>query len=711
MGRVRQSRVPLDRRTADSDLFWALADRLDADHWATYVVTYGDMEHLDPPWHERDQAALRQELKQYEADTAEDFLREHRRTICANVQPDEPLLDRLRRRVAPLQHLSEPELQWSTAVWDPGWPFTDVGDFAGLPEVITNPQTSLGPLARLLLTVELGRLSGDAAVALGKAGVSVENRQIATRREWARTVFEIPRTDSDSRYPWHLSEFGLVWYLGHPTDRPVTLVVGDSAWDFALFYALRRWTSVAYWLPSALQRNGRSMSQLESALAFWSRRSQQPVTVVTASRSVERRDSVARDLSRVPGEQIHTRVAHWSEVLPDEPNRLFERQNRGRPRHVPATAGLSAPVDTPLPRRVRCRDESQMRWMTDVTIEGWTPLRNSHLGPYVIQDPSYDSRLARTTRTGAAYFCPHPLFIASAGLEAVTVRPRLRTPDLAEQIRHLVASDGWEVELSDKGVWAAEPARLFGGVSRLTQAIREGASRAAIDAYLGGTAGVKLNDRRRYLTVRDFREKVFAGDAGLADETLTALFDSAVLLRGILLKCGRCRQESWYDIADVSAQFRCHRCRFEQETESRWRGGIEPLWYYGLAEVVFQFLNDNGHLPTLAVEDRLAGSRRPTDRTSELKFIHRGRGIEAELDIACSDGYRLVLGEASTTGRFTPRSRLTTLGHIAANLDPYELLFATSRRTFPPATRDQVETEFKDHWPRVAFTPGTAIRP
>ena len=28
----------------EHELFWELADRLDADHWATYTVTYGDME-------------------------------------------------------------------------------------------------------------------------------------------------------------------------------------------------------------------------------------------------------------------------------------------------------------------------------------------------------------------------------------------------------------------------------------------------------------------------------------------------------------------------------------------------------------------------------------------------------------------------------------------------------------------------------------------
>jgi hypothetical protein len=161
------------------------------------------------------------------------------------------LRDEVTRRVAPLQLPGWEDWIWTTGATEPLEPFTDVTLFQDLPPKVTDvSRANLGDLERLLLTVEVGRLPPAMREALVARGVDIQIEELAGAGPARNMIFR--RHPSDNVYPLAISELGLGWYRsGRFMPLPVPIVVGDDPWDFALFYALRRWRSVAYWVPES----------------------------------------------------------------------------------------------------------------------------------------------------------------------------------------------------------------------------------------------------------------------------------------------------------------------------------------------------------------------------------------------------------------------------------------------------------------------------
>jgi hypothetical protein len=199
---------------------------------------------------------------------------------------------------------------------------------------------------------------------------------------------------------------------------------------------------------------------------------------------------------------------------------------------------------------------------------------------------------------------------------------------------------------------------------------------------------------------------VLAGDAATAEQVTNDLTNSGVLTRGLFLKCAKCRHASWYDLPEVTAAFRCRRCRNEQRlTRDRWLGTVEPVWHYELAEVVRSLLDHNGDLPVLAVH----GFFRAPDRLGddiEVAFeleVFSPDGTKSETDIAVRDGSKLWLGEATTRAYFEEAgaqelSRLDRLIAISDVLAAQGVLLASSTQ-FRPNTRNRATSRFSGYWP------------
>jgi hypothetical protein len=159
-----------------------------------------------------------------------------------------------------------------------------------------------------------------------------------------------------------------------------------------------------------------------------------------------------------------------------------------------------------------------------------------------------------------------------------------------------------------------------------------------------------------------------------------------VLRRGLVLKCRRCRQAAWYSVGAVGEKFECGRCHLEQIPDRHsWFARNEPVWSYGLAEVLHQFLEHDGELAVLAVHDEFEPSDRPLARGFELELTPpHGEGFE--LDIFSADGDRLWVGEAKTSGR-VESGRLPFIAELASLLAAYGVLLASSKARWPPDAR------------------------
>ena len=211
-------------------------------------------------------------------------------------------------------------------------------------------------------------------------------------------------------------------------------------------------SGMAWWLPSWLRRDHAYRLELGSALEYDARREGRDPVVVSASSSAAR-DRVASSLSELTGRVLSIAAADWREVLPDQPLRLYERDNEGRTELVPLYGGEALDLQTPIPRGVATTDPAAMRWLTEIQGRTWTPIRHRELGTRLLRDMFVSPELVRTTRDGVGYFSPGGVLIrAGASLESVVVRPTLRPLSVLEQLRAALEPHGWTSEPSDKGI-------------------------------------------------------------------------------------------------------------------------------------------------------------------------------------------------------------------------------------------------------------------
>jgi hypothetical protein len=190
------------------------------------------------------------------------------------------------------------------------------------------------------------------------------------------------------------------------------------------------------------------------------------------------------------------------------------------------------------------------------------------------------------------------------------------------------------------------------------------------------------------------------------------LVEKGILIRGVLLKCERCRQEAWYGLSELTETFICRRCyRSQTVIGGQLVGSPEPVWTYRLAEVVRMFLANEGDLPLLVAWDRFGETRMPLAVAHELK-ISRPNGDDArEIDIALAHGYELWIGEATTSGSIQPLNRINKLKQLAGWLPAYGVILATSRPHFTRSVRERFEHRFSSVWPERALLTGVKRGP
>jgi hypothetical protein len=393
------------------ELFWALADRLDADHYLLYNGSTAELEMLAPEEYANRREQVAEHLANFDRQVVEHHLEEWRALWVVDGEIPDGLKELLVRRVAPLHGETSAGLLPFGGVHAPPYPFTDVAELADLPWPITAPRTLLGDAERLLVAAELGILPPGLRNLLVDRDLALEEALLDSPTSWRDRIFQRAHPRS-TVYPWSLSELGLNWYRRRPLRRgAVAVVAGDDPWDFALFYALRRFQSFAYWIPSSLlDSDGYCGDVLMHA------RLQTGGATAVAVVSASDADLLERSRARLvecqqhlghAAQSLEIRVGDWRDFLAEEPNRLFERDNYGTPQPVLAVGGKTPQLPTPLPHHVATENPTALCWMTEVAVEGWAAARNRHLGPRVLSVGAYDENLLRCGSDGAAYHCPH----------------------------------------------------------------------------------------------------------------------------------------------------------------------------------------------------------------------------------------------------------------------------------------------------------------
>jgi hypothetical protein len=688
---------PLTQDITDREEFWVLADAFDADAFLTYAPTWSEMEGIHPSIYGDQVSAWRDQVTaRVDAAEAERFIADALSQAAFHPEVPGDQLDLISRRLSPFSHpgSDDPHLEWFDGSNPAQWPYTDISEFQALPEAISIPTApGFGAARRLLLTSLQGRVPGALMKTLGERDVQFFDRPVGKYNTYGRRSAVEEQAPPD---PWTLSMVGASYFQRAGLLRlPVALVVGDSPWDFALFYALLRMTGRSWWLPSWLRRDRAYRQALEMSLRLDSYSDARKAVVVSTS-SASTRDEVARTILEV--EDIKLDVADWKDVLPDEPMTILGTDTPGRARLFPLVNESVLELDTPVPSIARTKRPAEMRWLSEARGSEWAPIRSRALGERLMTG---GSDLVRTSRSGVAYFSTSSLVLSGASLESVVVRPRLRPMTLPQQIEELLRTEGWTCEASDKAIYALESMKLFGGFGNLCNAILDPQIRAIIDAFRSKKGpGARLSaDRRRYL-----RYTHFEGLLGLEDArpVIEPLLDRQVLIRGVVLRCARCRQAEWHSASTAPDRFTCGRCDLSQQANrDAWFGTAEPVLSYRLAEVMFQLFEHDGELPLLVAKAAFGESPDPVGRGYELS-VSPPQEKAHEVDIFESDGHRLWVGEASTDPHLDPE-RLQFLARLSKVVDAYGILLGTSEAAWSAKTEAEARALFPGPWPQLRF--------
>lgn len=687
-----------------NELFWTILEKLDADAVVVSTASYADMETIDPiwlkNWRDRNLARMREQFDGASIESLESTLDEYLEQPLVEPDPSEESSE-LKRRLGLFDSRSS-TLDWVSGANGPSWPWMDATLFDDLPSEITNPiiHPQLGAARRLWATAQHGRLSPAAKKALSERDVVVNDHLIQTRKDWARWL---RRHRDEPNLPWTFGESNLGWYRRRLGADKKVVVVGDSPWDFSLHYALRRWTSNSWWLPSVLRKDNDYLFSLSSELRRHSLGSDDSIVFVTTGRNFEARDLAASEMGEMFLTNSEISTARWQNVIPETVNRYYELGSEGRPEPFPLLGDRTPPVPTPTPARVSSIEPLQMHWVTEARIDGWAPLVNGELSDHLLPNSSH--QYGRTSAGSLSYFCPNTMIFGGGTLESATTRPSIRPLSVLDQVRILLHPKGLECRPSDKGIWTTETVNLFGGERESSEALRHPIVRPLLDQFVGEARA----KRRAQLSISDVSEAtgVF-GDANKVDELADVFEDlvqKQVLRRGLHLKCEKCRLKSWYSLEDLGDSYRCLRCRQVQTIQrGLFLGKKEPAWAYQLAPVVSQFLLHNGDLPLFAAQDELFGKAEAFDISYETEIRNPKTGkSELEVDFLANVDGRLWIGEATSKTGFQDLSKLDRLRDLATDTNAHGLIFATSRSGFGDATTKRIEELFTGRWPAVRY--------
>jgi hypothetical protein len=711
--------VPLGRELVDDEVFWRIVDVFDPDLIGLHTCIWADLEEIDPTGytaavqHQEDQLTA---LGFNDPVTRARHISEFRQTMLWEQTLSDPLKKLINARVAPLRFAGEPETVYLDGSSMPSAPLMDVADFTDLPSIVVDFVGDLEPLERLLLTHAAGRLLPELKRDLTDREIQLEE-VAAGDGVWLTKVFSRVSAARRGALPLALPELGLGRRFVFGDVRQVVLVVGGEVTDFFLFHGLSRIRPYVFWLPSEMSGNEVFLYALSSQLRHTAQSSvggRNRIEVVTltdpdgADAIVERlgRDHHRQpvDVARVEWQTVVPRSAPWR-ADPHSERRVSLLRQEGETQELP----------TPIPVSVSTRDPQNTRWMVDVELDGWTPTRNQLLGPKLLHGLIVDEHASRTSRNGLSYVGSGWLMPSAVGLEGAALRPRVAPLTLIDQVQEAVRGQGWSVTLSDKGAFALQSARLFGGLDALVAALRSRERRPLFDAYVTPTRtndpGLFLRDtNRRYLTLEDAAGLV--GNAEVAT-VVASLFDNGVLTRGHVLKCDQCRATSFYALREDQT-FDCVRCLARQRaTRFSWLGAAEPQFRYALHEVVYQFFLNNGQLPLLAAYDQFASDQRRRgafDAAFELEY-RRPNGRQTEHDITATAGAELWIGEATAADNFGAaageRTRMRALRETARAVDARGVIFVTEAASFSARTKQTIDAVFDDKtWPTITYVEG-----
>jgi hypothetical protein len=740
--------VPTDGKRI-KDKFWELLEAYSPDYLGTYASTLADIEEADPDVYKAAVDNLRQGWK-FDSSFDEWFEKQKYASRIGEFSIDPALDTELRNRLSPIMATDKAARHSLIRGHGLGFPFTNVHDInpnANQPvrRVVLPKRTANLDLRNLVLS-QSGDLDKEASDEYAAQGVAVETLPDDYRTEDMVTALLQGSVDTadirlkkalaeqlppDQSAPWtpdedyvgqmpfqasmlHLARYYLL-STHRDWEEPVTVVIGDAVDDFCLYYCLARLHDGAYWLPKAwlddsdrrrrnnirLHRNGRptrdysETASVANAIlrtiykAVGYGQDGKRINLLSASLG---QDELRRELRTL--DRIHWGIAgnlsRHADIKPLESSstncvaRIIEQNNYTNQQDMVFIGGRSVGrIATPKPKNFSVVDPSNHRWMTSFDISQYSPPPLPGLGAQIA--PTHESRVAID---GIVYMCPGIAYFGG-DIDVALTRPQLALVSAQEILRQYFAEAGLEVKPSDKGNYLSDTISRFGDLATAASFIRSGESRAILDLFMtekstdDGRVVHLQAESRAFVNYDGVHQCVGSNATGVVDH----LVGKDILRRGLVFLCLRCRLASWYDVAELTSEFTCHRCSLKQQfTKANWKSPDEPRWYYSLAETVYQCYTHNSYLTILVLDHLRQRAKTSFQYLPEIDVLNFPKPGEIhEIDVACLVDNRIFVGECKTEAlKPTHTKKYETLATMLPRR-PDGIVFATTHQAVSSA--------------------------
>lgn len=498
------------------------------------------------------------------------------------------------------------------------------------------------------------------------------------------------------------------------------IVAGSDAVDFSYAHALSRVGVPAIWLPNGLLDHAVYGPPAARALTGGLTRSRLNMSLKPSERRIQIRSlslgkSDIDDLATRVSALLRTNLAGTVEVVDDVPLPRHRIPVLGDPLHYDERVEEPFDGDTTvrrlpplLPSSVSAADNWKLQWWTEVEQPD-TPLpARSQLNGQVVAPDAAWGPTARCGRNQVSY-PSHSMGLVESGssLAQMAVRPRLRFPDAATVFRTLFAGRGWECQESSAGRYRRLTTEMWGGLDALAADLADPARFAVLRAWLAKDdkkgkvprrPGIQRQDRR-YLSLEDVWCAGELESSEVARSLLDSYLERGIVRRGFVLKCRSCMDTSWYALDDVGHGFSCKRCRTARlVTRSSWISNTdEPVPHYDLAEVVYQALDSDCHVPIGALA-ALKKASQAFAEAPELE-VHFDGSTKVEIDLLVIADGRIMLGEAKKGDVLDGTKKaenewLRRLKRVCEAVHADRVVFATACEDWAPTTRDRITGAF-----------------
>lgn len=741
--------VALEADGSLSPELWSLVELFDADKWAKFVETPRHLELIGESAFEQWLAPRAQSFAEHngvDIGEARGFLQESAmNSPFSGLQLSEALVSDIRRRtgVATRFDAAAPVIGYF-ADQAPKGAVVDVLNLRPLPRRVRIPVVDhLSVEIQLIAAMRWGALSPSALGILDEAGCQTLRRVVDVTdvdrlltAAWFGNVRWWPTSEpgiADDPYlarfnddlfftetPFALSSIGCA-QLSRPDynfEHHQTIVVGSKAQDFCYALALSRAGVPTLWLPDGLLDDTeygppalRALVRGLAASAVNQDISDQRILVRSMSLQRSDLDATAKRVS----DELRLSDARTVEVMDDVALPAHGGLILGDAQHYDER--LEEPFDgdtmarrlSPLlPSRVGSADPWKLQWWVDVEQPD-TPLpARSRLNQMVVVSDGAFGPFARCGR-GQVSYPSHSmgLVLGGSSLVQMAARPRLRFPDASSVFHELFKAAGFECSESSAGRFRRLATELWGGLVAFSTDL------AAVDRFDILRTWLKQDDKkasvprppgiqlraRRYLSLEEIQSVGKHDNIDETRELIDTYLVKGIVRRGLVLKCRSCLHTDWYPLDDVGHDFKCGRCRTQSLiVRNSWVTPThEPTPYYDLAEVVFQALKLNCHVPIGALA-MLKKTSRAFAEAPELE-VRIDPNTKVELDLLVISDGKIGLGEAKKSNKLDGTARdakrwLHNLKLLCHAVHADFVVFATACDDWAPATRDHITSVF-----------------